>query len=119
MPVAIDQWYHRRQKDAEGDFYRKIAAQGPQKNFNATTQGIYLCGPDGALLGFTNNRSPEWVKNMLRKGLADFKPSEVAPLAAGKPDPNFHFEPPAGGLELTVTARVRTGHEKSDDSMIC
>jgi hypothetical protein len=38
VPVAIDQWYQRRQKDAEGDFYRKVAGQGPRSDFEKTTQ---------------------------------------------------------------------------------
>ena len=66
MSVAIDQWYHRRQKDVEGDFYRKIAGQSPQNNFNATTQGLFLATPDGKLLGFTNHRSPDWEPEPLR-----------------------------------------------------
>ena len=42
VPVAIDQAYQRRQKDTEGDFYRKIAGQGPRSNFNNTTQGLAM-----------------------------------------------------------------------------
>ena len=33
IAVAIDQAYQRRQQDAEGEFYRKIAGQGPRNNF--------------------------------------------------------------------------------------
>ena len=113
--MAIDQWYHRRQKDAEGDFYRKIAGQSPQNNFNGTTQGLFLATPDGALLGFTNNRSPEWVKEMLRKGLGKFKPAEAAAITNAAPDKNFSYAPPPGGLVITVTAKVLDGHELSKD----
>jgi hypothetical protein len=108
--VAIDQWYTRRQKDAEGDFYRKIAGQSPQNNFNSTTQGLFLAAPDGKLLGFTNNRSPEWVRNMLKKGLADFRPAETEQLTNPKPDPNFCYRPPEGGLIVTVTSKVLSGY---------
>ena len=118
VPVAIDQWYHRRQKDAEGDFYRKIAGQSPQNNFNATTQGLFLATPDGALLGFTNNRSPEWVKEMLKKGLAKFKPAEAATIRNTAPDKNFSYAPPAGGLVITVTGKVLEGHALSPDPMV-
>jgi len=74
-----------------------------------------VCGPDGSLLGFTNNRSPERVKAMLKKALADFKPSDVAPIGKGKADPNFNYEPPQGGLVVTVTALVLEGHDLSED----
>jgi hypothetical protein len=40
VPVALDQAYQRRQNDAEGEFYRKIAGQGPRNDFDDTTQGL-------------------------------------------------------------------------------
>ena len=40
VPVAIDQAYQRRQQDAEGEFYRRIAGQGPRNDFRNTTQGM-------------------------------------------------------------------------------
>lgn len=112
MTLAIDQWYTRRQKDPEGDFYRKIVVQSPQNNVNVTTQGLFLATPDGKLLGFTNNRSPDWVRRMLKKGLADFQPGEAELLENPKPDPNFSYRPPEGGLVLTVTSKVLKGYEK-------
>lgn len=118
MSVAIDQWYHRRQKDAEGDFYRKVAGQSPQNNFNATTQGLHLATPDGKLLGFTNNRSPEWVKAMLKKGLAAYQPSESEAIRNATPDKTWSYAPPAGGLVITVTGKVLEGHELSSDPSI-
>jgi hypothetical protein len=109
--LAIDQWYTRRQKDPEGDFYRKIAGQSPQNNFNSTTQGLFIAAPDGKLLGFTNNRSPEWVRAMLKKALADFRPAEAELLTNAKPDPNYNYRPPEGGLVVTVTTKVLAGYE--------
>ena len=109
--MAIDQWYHRRQKDAEGDFYRKICLQSSQNNVNATTQGLFLATPDGRLLGFTNNRSPEWVKEMLKKGLAKYQPGEAALLENKQPDPNFSYRLPEGGFIVTVTTKVLSGYE--------
>ena len=111
MSLAIDQWYTRRQKDTEGDFYRKICLQSPQNNVNSTTQGLFLATPDGKLLGFTNNRSPEWVKEMLKKGLAKFEPGEAAMLENKHPDPNFNYRLPEGGLIVTVTSKVLSGYE--------
>ena len=31
VPVTGDDWYERRRQDAEGQFFRKIADQGPRK----------------------------------------------------------------------------------------
>ncbi|RPH42155.1 MAG: hypothetical protein EHM91_09610, partial [Planctomycetota bacterium] len=113
MSLAIDQWYTRRQKDPEGDFYRKIVLQSPQNNLNATTQGLFLATPDGKLLGFTNNRSPEWVRAMLKKGLAGFTPGEAELLTNPKPDPNFTYRLPEGGLILSATSKVLKGYDKA------
>ena len=118
MNLAIDQWYTRRQKDTEGDFYRKICLQSPQNNVNSTTQGLFLAAPDGKLLGFTNNRSPEWVKAMLKKGLAQFQPGEAPLLENRKPDPNFNYRPPEGGLVVTVTSKVLAGYEAAANAEI-
>jgi hypothetical protein len=113
VSVAIDQWYHRRQKDAEGDFYRKIAGQSSQNNFDSTTQGLFLAGADGKLLGFTNHRSPERVKAVLKDGLARFTPAEAELLVNAKPDPNFSYKVPDGGLVLNVTSKVLAGQDVS------
>ena len=72
VPVAIDQFYQRQQKDAEGDFYRKIATQGPWKDLNGTTQGLYIATADGKLLGFNNNRGPERIRALLKQSLLHF-----------------------------------------------
>lgn len=50
VPVAVDQAYQRRQKDTEGEFYRKIAGQGPLSDFQGTTQGFYIATSTGELL---------------------------------------------------------------------
>lgn len=108
--MAIDQWYHRRQKDAEGDFYRKIAGQSRGMDFNSTTQGLYVATPDGKLLGWTNNRSPEHVKAVLKKAFAEFQPGEAPTLKNERPDANFNYSPPEGGLVLCVTAKILDGY---------
>ena len=70
VPAAIDQFYQRQQKDAEGTFYRKIAAQGPWKNVNGTTQGLYIATADGKLLGFVELDGGRVVRlDMVAKGL--------------------------------------------------
>ncbi len=113
--AAIDQWYQRRQKDAEGEFYRKVAKQGPRNDMSDTTQGLYACTADGKLLGFTNHRSPARVKEMLRKALEAFTPSEAAAVEAGKPDPEFARKPPEGGLVVRVTSKVLGGYPEGDN----
>jgi hypothetical protein len=109
--LAIDQWYTRRQKDAEGDFYRQLATQAGAKDFAGTTQGLYLSTPDGKLLGFTNHRSPDRVRDVLEKGLGQFVPAPAALLENPKPDPNYNYRPPAGGLVLSVTSKVLAGYD--------
>ncbi|MEO1998337.1 MAG: histidine phosphatase family protein, partial [Planctomycetaceae bacterium] len=72
IPVAIDQAYQRRQQDTEGEFYRKIAGQGPRSNFQATTQGFYVATATGGLLLYNNNRDPAKVRRLLGQKLAEF-----------------------------------------------
>lgn len=116
VPVAIDQWYQRRQKDAEGEFYRRIAGQGPRNNFNATTQGLYIATADGKLLAFNNNRGPERIKRLLEQSLKGFQPAPAPALKKGAADPRFDRTPPPGGLIVRVTAKVLGGYEETDDA---
>lgn len=48
---------------------------------------------------------------MLKKALADFHPAEAELLRNDKPDPNYNYRPPQGGLVVTVTAKVLAGYE--------
>jgi len=82
---------------------------------NDTTQGLYACTADGKLLGFTNNRSPARVKEMLRKALEDFKPAEVTSPEAGAPDPEFSRKAPEGGLVVRVTSKVLGGYPEGEN----
>lgn len=119
IPVAIDQAYQRRQKDTEGEFYRKIARQGPRSNFNSTTQGFYIATPGGKLLLYNNNRHPEKVRRLMEQRLAEFKagPPEknVRAIKAEKHDPRYAVRPPAGGLVVRVNAKVLGGYEPTDN----
>ena len=113
IPVAIDQAYQRRQKDAEGEFYRQIASQGPRKDFEDTTQGHYITSADGALLGFTNNRGEGRIKRMIESALRDFEPSEAEIIDLGKLDPRWNPQPPEGGLVVRVQAKILDGYEET------
>ena len=120
IPVALDQAYERRQRDAEGDFYRLIAGQGPRHDFEATTQGFYLATASGQLLFYMNNRDPDKLERLLREKLAGLEPAQAAPgsvaaLEAGATDPRWDLQPPKGGLVVRVRAKITGGYEAPRD----
>ena len=115
VPVAIDQAYQRRQQDTEGEFYRKIAGQGPRNNFQGTTQGLYIATADGKLLSFNNNRGAERLRRLMKEAFEARQDTNVAVVEANKVDPRFNPEPPAGGLVVRVRAKVLGGYEETDD----
>ena len=115
VPVAIDQAYQRRQKDTEGDFYRKIVQQSPRKNNgNATTQGLYLAAADGTFLGFTNNRHPDRVIAMLKTGLESRDRQNAAPVEQQTIDRQYNPQLPDGGLNIRVQAKILSGYDEPD-----
>ena len=120
VPVAIDQAYQRRQKDTEGDFYRKIAGQGPRNNFRGTTQGFYIATPSGKLLLYNNNRDPAKVRRLMTQRLRQFGQSDesrsaAAVIAKSKVDARYNPKPPRGGLVVRVHAKVLSGYEPTDN----
>ena len=115
IPVAIDQAYQRRQQDTEGDFYRKIAGQGPRDDFRSTTQGFYIANATGELLLYNNNRDPAKVLRLMKQTLHAFESeanlsAAVAELRVEKVDPRYNVAPPEGGLVLRVHAKVLDGY---------
>ena len=120
IPVAIDQAYHRRQKDTEGDFYRKIAGQGPRNNFQGTTQGFYIAAPDGTLLLYNNNRDPQKVERLMKEKLAKFKTvpvrgDGVEPVKRTMVDPRWNYTVPKGGLTIRVRSKILSGYKPTED----
>ncbi len=118
VPVAIDQAYQRRQKDTEGDYYRKIAGQGPRNNFQSTTQGFYIATADGKLLLFNNNRDPAKVRRLMTQKLREFNAlpkTDVAEVKVQKVDARYSPKPPEGGLVVRVRAKVLDGYEPTED----
>jgi len=120
VPVALDQAYQRRQKDAEGDYYRKLAGQGPRGDFRGTTQGFYVGTAGGKLLFYNNNRDPEKLLRLMQQSLkqfADLKATEadVAAIDPGKSDVQYNPTPPEGGLVVRVRAKVLSGYEATED----
>ena len=116
VPVAIDQAYQRRQKDTEGDFYRKIASDGPRNNFKSgTTQGLYIAAPDGTFLGYSNNRAPDRIKRLIANSLKKFKPEKTKIIESEKVDKRYNPKPPKNGLVVRVQAKVLDGYESTDN----
>jgi hypothetical protein len=120
VPVALDQAYQRRQQDAEGEFYRKIAGQGPRNDFEDTTQGLYIATPSGKLLMYNNNRDPAKVRALMKRKLAEFEAgaesrSPIAAVDSGKADRRYNPTPPEGGLVVRVQAKVLDGYEPTTD----
>src|SRR5579872_1188101 len=103
IPVAGDDWYQRRRKDAEGEFFRKVADQGPRKGVGGSTrQGVYVLTAAGKLLAYRNHHDPAVMRAVFQKALRDWrklpeaqrKPGAVKVPGAGKADSAFNRAPP-------------------------
>ena len=115
IAVSGDDWYQRRRQDAEGDFFRKVANQGPRKGEDGSTrQGIYCFTPSGKLLAYRNAQDADVMREVVEKALADWKklpaserqPGAVTVGDPGKLDKQFHRAPPTDGLILNVYTRI-------------
>lgn len=120
VPVAIDQAYERRQQDAEGEFYRKFAGQGPRGDFAGTTQGFYVATAAGDLLLYNNNRDPAKVLRLAKRARERFAASpaakaEVASIDHGRVDARYAVTPPSGGLVVRVHGKVLGGYAPTDE----
>jgi hypothetical protein len=130
VPVALNLYKIREQKDAAGEFFRSVYRQKPQY------QGLWVVAPDGTALASHSEMKEraEWTKRVLadlKTGLAAFgsvKPREPRPAASAyqaalpfrgfgvKPDgsvtvalydkyvivPDLQKDPPPGALGETV-----------------
>jgi len=116
VPIAADDWYQRRRSDAEGEFFRSVAKQGPRKDEGGSTQqGIYCLTADGKLLAYKNaGQAPDVMREVLRQGLKEWKrlpaerrnPGAVTVEPLDKTDANFSRKPPEGGLIVRVYTRI-------------
>lgn len=113
MPVAVDDWYVRRERTAEGEFFRRIADQGPKPSADFhTRQGLYVVSPGGRLLAYRNSGEfPDLTRQLLADGLKrweefgeDTTPSREDGVAD---DPRYPRSTPPGGLALGVRHRRR------------
>ena len=85
VPVALNLYVIRAQKDAAGDFFRSAQKQRP-----AQYQGLYLVAPDGKVLAshqeFKNHKTwPQEVLADLESGLKAF--GAIEPRQAERADP--------------------------------
>lgn len=115
VPVALDQWYQRQQNDAEGRFYRKIAARAPRNDFNNTTQGFYLAASDGTFYFFNNNRGPTRIKALMKATLRQYKTTNAKPIEDDGPDQKLSRKPPQDGLVVRVNSKVLAGYPATND----
>jgi hypothetical protein len=116
VAVAADDWYQRRRDDAEGQFFRKVADQGPRKGEGGSTrQGIYCLTADGKLLAYKNaGQDANVMRDVLKQGLREWqklpeerrKPSAVKIEDAGKTDSRYSRTLPPGGLVVNVYTRI-------------
>jgi hypothetical protein len=115
IAVAGDDWYQRRKQDAEGEFFRRVADQGPRKGVGGSTrQGIYVFTAAGKLLGYRNHQDASVLRRVLEKALADFKqlPADERKPGAIKVenpptvDAAFDRKPPRGGLIVNIYTRI-------------
>lgn len=116
IPVTADDWYQRRRQDAEGEFFRKVANQGPRKGQGGgTRQGIYVLTADGELLSFKNaGNLTDVTRDELQRALVKFnrlpaarrKPGGIEVGEPGKLDPRYTRTPPKDGLVVRVHARI-------------
>ena len=118
VPVAIDQWYTRRQKDAEGEFYQAIARQGPRKDMDLTTQGLYVCDASGKLLGYNNNRHVGPIKAIMKKAIEDLEQKKISAdrLNAGKIDAQYDRSIPQATVVVQVNSKILEGYKKVTDN---
>lgn len=121
VPVAMDDWFQRRRQDAEGEFFRKVADQGPRKGQGGgTRQGIYAFTADGKLLQYRNSQDPDVMLAFLQSALKAWGNLNAAERKAAKAfvpdlqkiDPRYVPSLSKGTLVVNVHARIL---EKEND----
>lgn len=121
VPVAADDWYQRRRQDDEGEFFRKVADQGPRQGQGGSTrQGIYVFSAGGILLGYRNHQDPDVMRQFLLESLKKWQrlpareriPRAVEVGEVNKVDRQYLRELPKGGAIVNVYTRIL---DKKDD----
>ena len=104
VPVACDDWYQRRRKDAEGEFFRAVSDQGPRGRVGTDTrQGIYMLTAGGKLLAYKNaGQNAEVMREVLTDALRKWKK-----LPDGERAPGAVWAVWAGPRSVSTAALVR------------
>jgi hypothetical protein len=125
IPVAADDWYQRRRQDDEGEFFRKVADQGPRKGQGGSTrQGIYVFSAGGILLGYRNHQDPDVMRQFLLDSLKKWQqlpgrervPRAVQVGEVNKIDRQYARELPKEGAIVNVYTRIL---DKTGDGEYC
>jgi hypothetical protein len=126
---VADDWYQRRRQDTEGEFFRKVADQGPRKGEGGgTRQGIYCLTADGTLLSYKNaGQSAEVTKEYLEAGLAKWQklpsqrrqPGAVKILKQPRTDAQYQRSPPKGTQVFQVFTRILNKTSESWEPGTC
>jgi hypothetical protein len=125
VPVAADDWYQRRRADDEGEFFRKVADQGPRKGQGGSTrQGIYVFSAGGVLLGYRNHHDPDVMHKVLLDSLKAWQklpardriPKGVQVGDPTRLDRQYHRELPKGGQIVNVHTRIL---DRTSDGEYC
>jgi hypothetical protein len=117
IPVTGNDWFQRRRKDAVGEFFLKVANQGPRKGEDGSTrQGHYTFTADGKLLVYNNNRSVDRHLGMIQETLkkwqalpaAEREPAanKIEKLGAEQLDKQYAQLMPKGTVVLKTSTRL-------------
>lgn len=115
IPVAADDWYQRRRQDDEGEFFRKVADQGPRKGQGGSTrQGVYAFTATGKLLGYRNHPDPDVMRKFVVDSLKAWQklpakermPDAVQVAERVNVDKQYQRELPSGGAVVNVYTRI-------------
>lgn len=112
-PVAVDEWYHIRRQDPEGEFYRKVVYQreGLSPEVDRSTQGFYVFDPEGALWRGWNNRDLPKLKRYLKEVVRKYAAPNSTELksateATSGTDARFARGLEDGGVVVEVFSKI-------------
>ena len=110
VPVADEVFRLQSDADPESRFFQSIADRGHYRRKGGTRQGIYICTPNGKLLGSVNSLDADVVLKVMRNGLTAWRSLHQAkklapPIERFKPDRRWEFNYPEDGLILTSVSR--------------
>ena len=121
IPVVGDDWYQRRRKDTEGEFYTRLHKQAPHATPDGwSRQGLYTLTANGKLLSFTNTWDMKPFLEYLHGGIAAWnalpeherKAEPIPTIEDRDRDASYVREPPENGAIIKVHTRIlETGED--------